>query len=221
MVGDDVHDRADQLYAWMDPGGGLIGQLIGAAVGALTGGRINLASKKPPLIFQWGTQIMRCVMSNVQRHVRALQLIRRARQGQRQLHGGRGVQHLRHAADQPDVGRLARSSTPRRQRQRERADDQHRGVRKSGDCGVVLPKPTTSTIRSGSSQATPCTCPTPTRSSESGDLRCRYSPISPISAANVVADGVGQLDRSAADHRAEVDSAQSSIRACTFRTCSS
>jgi hypothetical protein len=66
MVGDDVHDRAAQLYAWMDPGGGLLGQLIGAAVGALTGGRINLASKKPPLIFQWGTQIMRCVMSNVQ-----------------------------------------------------------------------------------------------------------------------------------------------------------
>jgi Contractile injection system tube protein len=66
MVGDDVHDRAAQLYAWMDPGGGLLGQLIGAAIGALTGGRINLASKKPPLIFQWGTQIMRCVMSNVQ-----------------------------------------------------------------------------------------------------------------------------------------------------------
>jgi nucleoid-associated protein YgaU len=50
----------------MDPGGGLLGQLIGAAVGALTGGRINLAAKKPPLIFQWGTQIMRCVLSNVQ-----------------------------------------------------------------------------------------------------------------------------------------------------------
>ena len=62
MVGDDVHDRAAQLYAWMDPGGGLLGQLIGAAIGALTGGRINLASKKPPLIFQWGTQIMRCVI---------------------------------------------------------------------------------------------------------------------------------------------------------------
>jgi nucleoid-associated protein YgaU len=66
MVGDDVHDRAAQLYAWMDPGGGLLGQLIGAAIGALTGGRINLAAKKPPLIFQWGTQIMRCVMSQVQ-----------------------------------------------------------------------------------------------------------------------------------------------------------
>ena len=40
MVGDDVHDRAAQLYAWMDRSG-LLGQLIGA-VGALTGGRINL-----------------------------------------------------------------------------------------------------------------------------------------------------------------------------------
>jgi len=66
LVGDDVQERASQLYAWKDPGGGLLGQLIGAAVGALTGGRINLAAKKPPLIFQWGTQIMRCVLSNVQ-----------------------------------------------------------------------------------------------------------------------------------------------------------
>jgi hypothetical protein len=65
MVGDDVHDRAAQLYSWMDPGGGLLGQLIGAAVGALTGGRINLASKPPTLIFQWGVQIMRCTMSSV------------------------------------------------------------------------------------------------------------------------------------------------------------
>jgi hypothetical protein len=65
MVGDDVHDRAQQLYDWMDPGGGLLGQLIGAAVGALTGGRINLAAKPPPLIFQWGTQIMRCTMTTV------------------------------------------------------------------------------------------------------------------------------------------------------------
>lgn len=66
LIGDDVHDRAQQLYDWMDPGGGLLGQLIGAAVGALTGGRINLAAKKPPLIFQWGTQIMRCTMKAVQ-----------------------------------------------------------------------------------------------------------------------------------------------------------
>jgi nucleoid-associated protein YgaU len=65
LIGDDVHDRADQLYSWMDPGGGLIGQLVGAAVGALTGGRINLAARPPALIFQWGTQIMRCIMVGV------------------------------------------------------------------------------------------------------------------------------------------------------------
>lgn len=65
LVGDDVQERAEQLYSWMDPGGGLLGQLIGAAVGALTGGRINLAAKPPPLIFQWGTQIMRCIMKDV------------------------------------------------------------------------------------------------------------------------------------------------------------
>lgn len=65
MVGDDVHDRATQLYDWMEPGGGLLGQLIGAAIGALTGGRINLAAKQPPLIFQWGTQIMRCIITKV------------------------------------------------------------------------------------------------------------------------------------------------------------
>jgi hypothetical protein len=65
LIGDDVHDRAKQLYDWMDPGGGLLGQLVGAAVSALTGGRINLAAKQPPLIFQWGTQIMRCILSSV------------------------------------------------------------------------------------------------------------------------------------------------------------
>ena len=66
LVGDDVEDRAKQLYAWMDPGGGLLGQLIGAVVSALSANRINLAAKKPPLIFQWGTQIMRCTMDAVQ-----------------------------------------------------------------------------------------------------------------------------------------------------------
>ena len=65
LVGDDVEDRANQMYSWMDPGGGLLGQLAGAAIGALTGGRINLASKPPVLLFQWGTQIMRCILKTV------------------------------------------------------------------------------------------------------------------------------------------------------------
>ena len=55
LVGDDVQERASQLYAWMDPGGGLLGQLIGAAVGALTGGRINLAAKLALTIAVVGT----------------------------------------------------------------------------------------------------------------------------------------------------------------------
>lgn len=65
LVGDDVQDRSDQLYAWMDPGGGLLGQVVGAAVSAISGGRINLAAKPPVLLFQWGTQLMRCVLSSV------------------------------------------------------------------------------------------------------------------------------------------------------------
>jgi hypothetical protein len=65
MIGDDVQDRADQLYTWMDAGGGLLGQVIGAALNALTGGRINLAAKQPPLYFQWGTQMMRCILKTV------------------------------------------------------------------------------------------------------------------------------------------------------------
>jgi nucleoid-associated protein YgaU len=65
MIGDDVQDRADQLHDWMDPGGGLLGALIGAAVGVLTGGRINLAAKQPPLYFQWGKQMMRCIITSV------------------------------------------------------------------------------------------------------------------------------------------------------------
>ena len=66
LVGDDVADRAKQLLDWLNPGGGLLGQIAGAALGALTGGRINLSAKLPALIFQWGTQIMRCTLKDVQ-----------------------------------------------------------------------------------------------------------------------------------------------------------
>jgi nucleoid-associated protein YgaU len=65
LVGDDVEDRADMLYSWMNPGGGLIGQLIGAAVSAVTGGRINLAAKPPVLNFIWGSQLLRCILTEV------------------------------------------------------------------------------------------------------------------------------------------------------------
>jgi hypothetical protein len=65
LIGDDVQGRVDTLYSWMDPGGGLIGALVGAAVSAISGGRVNLSAKQPTLIFQWGTQLMRCVMKTM------------------------------------------------------------------------------------------------------------------------------------------------------------
>jgi nucleoid-associated protein YgaU len=65
LIGDDCEDRAEQLYAWLRPGGGIFEQLIGAAVSALTGGRINLAAHQPTLIFQWGSHLLRCILTGV------------------------------------------------------------------------------------------------------------------------------------------------------------
>jgi hypothetical protein len=65
VIGDDLDGRIDTLFSWAEPGGGLLGQLIGAAVSALTGGRINLAAKPPPLLFIWGSMLMRCVLVSV------------------------------------------------------------------------------------------------------------------------------------------------------------
>lgn len=62
LDGDGVSDRADQLLTWMDPGGGLLGKAIGAALGAISGGRINLAAKPPVLLFIWGGTLMECVL---------------------------------------------------------------------------------------------------------------------------------------------------------------
>jgi nucleoid-associated protein YgaU len=44
--------RCDQLMEWMSPGGGMLGALAGAALSAATG--INLVSRPPRVIFQWG-----------------------------------------------------------------------------------------------------------------------------------------------------------------------
>jgi len=63
LEGSGVKDRAEQLMSWMDPGGGLLGKAIGAALGALSGGRINLASKPPVLLFLWGPFLMECVLT--------------------------------------------------------------------------------------------------------------------------------------------------------------
>jgi nucleoid-associated protein YgaU len=54
FFGDDVKSRCDQLMTWMSPGGGLLGALAGAAISAATGGAVNLASRPPTVIFQWG-----------------------------------------------------------------------------------------------------------------------------------------------------------------------
>ena len=47
FYGSDTKMRCDQLLDWMTPGGGLLGAIAGAALSALTGGAINLASKLP------------------------------------------------------------------------------------------------------------------------------------------------------------------------------
>jgi hypothetical protein len=60
LVGDDVKDNADLMHKWMDPGGGLLGKISGAVVGALTGGRMNLTSSLPTLLFIWGPFLMEC-----------------------------------------------------------------------------------------------------------------------------------------------------------------
>jgi nucleoid-associated protein YgaU len=54
FYGADTKSRCDQLLDWMTPGGGLLGAVAGAALSALTGGAINLASKLPLVTFQWG-----------------------------------------------------------------------------------------------------------------------------------------------------------------------
>jgi nucleoid-associated protein YgaU len=52
FFGPDTKERCDQLLNWMSPGGGLLGALVAGAIAALTG--INLASRLPLVIFQWG-----------------------------------------------------------------------------------------------------------------------------------------------------------------------
>jgi nucleoid-associated protein YgaU len=65
LEGDNVKSRTEQLLAWCDPGGGLLGKAMGAVMGALSDGRMNLSSKPPVLIFTWGPFLMECLVSNV------------------------------------------------------------------------------------------------------------------------------------------------------------
>jgi hypothetical protein len=64
LEGSDVKDRCDMLLDWMTPGGGFLGRMIGAAVSALSGGLINLATRPPELNFQWGSGFdFDCILS--------------------------------------------------------------------------------------------------------------------------------------------------------------
>jgi nucleoid-associated protein YgaU len=65
LEGSDVKGRAEQLCDWCEPGGGLMGKAAGAAMGALTGGRMNLTAKPPVLIFTWGPFLMECSLTSV------------------------------------------------------------------------------------------------------------------------------------------------------------
>ena len=65
--GPEVKNRADQIFAWTQPGGSFFGKLAGAALSALSGGRVNLSVKQPTLVFQWGPPgagfMMDCVVT--------------------------------------------------------------------------------------------------------------------------------------------------------------
>jgi nucleoid-associated protein YgaU len=58
FYGPDTKPRCDTLMDWMSPGGGLMGAVAGAALSALTGGAINLTTKPPTVIFQWGPMFL-------------------------------------------------------------------------------------------------------------------------------------------------------------------
>jgi nucleoid-associated protein YgaU len=54
LTGMTTKPRCDTLLDWMSPGGGLLGALIGGAISAATGGRVNLRSQLPVVTFSYG-----------------------------------------------------------------------------------------------------------------------------------------------------------------------
>ncbi|MGH9244058.1 MAG: hypothetical protein ACRD29_07030 [Acidimicrobiales bacterium] len=71
LDGDGTQDTCETLIDWQTPAGGFLGKLIGAALGAaasaVTGGKVNLASKPPMLTFTWGSGfILECNVKNCQ-----------------------------------------------------------------------------------------------------------------------------------------------------------
>jgi nucleoid-associated protein YgaU len=63
FFGSDTKSRCDQLMDWMSPGGGMLGALAGAALSALTG--INLVTRPPKVIFQWGPPSAFLIEANI------------------------------------------------------------------------------------------------------------------------------------------------------------
>ncbi|HEX9259946.1 MAG TPA: hypothetical protein VF855_10455, partial [Acidimicrobiales bacterium] len=56
LEGEQCKVRSDLLMSWMNPGGGLIGMVLGAAASAL--GFENLMKAPPPLLFIWGPPVL-------------------------------------------------------------------------------------------------------------------------------------------------------------------
>ena len=63
FMGSDTKSRCDRLMDWMSPGGGMLGALAGAALNALTG--INLVTRPPKVIFQWGPPSAFLIEANI------------------------------------------------------------------------------------------------------------------------------------------------------------
>jgi len=63
FFGSNTKSRCDQLMDWMSPGGGMLGALAGAALSAATG--INLVSRPPKVIFQWGPPSAFLIEANI------------------------------------------------------------------------------------------------------------------------------------------------------------
>jgi nucleoid-associated protein YgaU len=54
LTGMTTKPRVDTLMSWLSPGGGLLGALIGAAVSAISGGKVNLLAAQPDVTFSYG-----------------------------------------------------------------------------------------------------------------------------------------------------------------------
>jgi nucleoid-associated protein YgaU len=63
FFGSNTKSRCDQLMDWMSPGGGMLGALAGAALSAAAG--INLVSRPPKVIFQWGPPSAFLIEANI------------------------------------------------------------------------------------------------------------------------------------------------------------